>query len=74
MHVARPAAAVTVPAGFAVVVTLAGTGEVTADGAASPLARGDVLAVPYGAGDLTLRGDVEAVVCRPALAAPEGPP
>jgi len=26
--------------------------------------------VPYGAGDWTLRGDVEAVVCRPALAAP----
>ena len=73
MHVARPATAVTVPAGFAVVVTLAGTGEVTADGAASPLSRGDVLAVPYGAGDWTLRGDVEAVVCRPALAAPEGP-
>jgi mannose-6-phosphate isomerase len=49
MHVARPATAVTVPAGF------------------------DVLAVPYGAGDWTLRGDVEAVVCRPALAAPQGP-
>ena len=51
-------------------MTLAGTGEVTADGTASPLSRGDVLAVPYGAGDWTLRGDVEAVVCRPALAAP----
>ena len=70
MHLARPASAATVPAGFAVVVAVSGAGEVVADGAVLPVARGDVLAVPFGAGDWTLRGDVDAVVCRPALAAP----
>jgi mannose-6-phosphate isomerase len=71
MHVAAPASAVTVPAGFAVVVTVRGTGEVAADGGALPVSQGDVLAVPYGAGGWTLRGDVDAVVCRPALTAPD---
>ena len=73
LRVARPAAAVTVPAGFAVVVALSGSGELDAGGASLPVARGDVLAVPYDAGDWTLRGDVETVVCRPALTAPDGP-
>ena len=69
VHVARPATAVTVPAGFAVVTVLSGAGELDAAGRL-PAARGDVFAVPYGAGDWTLRGDVEAVVCRPSLTAP----
>jgi mannose-6-phosphate isomerase len=74
VRLARPASVVTVPAGFAVVTVLAGTGRLTAGDTALPVSRGDVLAVPYGAGDWTLRGDVEAVVCRPARAAPEDVP
>jgi mannose-6-phosphate isomerase len=70
VHVARPASTLTVPAGFAVVVALAGSGELGADKGTTPVSRGVVLAVPHGAGDWTLRGDVEAVVCRPALTAP----
>jgi hypothetical protein len=59
-----------VPAGFPVVAVLVGAGEFTAADGAQPVTRADVLAVPYDAGDWTLRGDVEAVVCRPALVAP----
>jgi mannose-6-phosphate isomerase len=70
VHVARPETAVAVPAGFAVVTVLAGAGEVAAGGGTVGVARGDVLAVPYGAGDWTLAGKVEAIVCRPALTAP----
>jgi mannose-6-phosphate isomerase len=71
VRAARPATAVTVPAGFAVVVALEGSGELDAGGTTRPVARGDVLAVPFNAGDWALRGDVEAVVCRPALTAPD---
>jgi mannose-6-phosphate isomerase len=70
MQTARPASAVAVPAGFAVVVVLAGTGELAAGDGARRVSRGDVLVVPYGAGDWTLRGDVEAVVCRPSRTGP----
>jgi mannose-6-phosphate isomerase len=70
MQAARPASAVAVPAGFAVVVVLAGRGELAAATTAVPVSRGDVLAVPYGAGEWTLRGAVDAVVCRPSLVAP----
>jgi mannose-6-phosphate isomerase len=71
LHLARPASAVAVPAGFAVVVVLAGTGEVATGAAALPVSRGDVLAVPYAVGDWMLGGAVEAVVCRPGLVAPD---
>jgi mannose-6-phosphate isomerase len=70
MHTARPASGVTVAAGFAVVVVLAGSGELDANDTGTRVSRGDVLAVPYDAGDWTLRGDVEAVVCRPSRTAP----
>jgi mannose-6-phosphate isomerase len=71
LHLARPASAVAVPAGFAVVVVLAGTGEVATGAAALPVSRGDVLTVPYDAGNWVLRGDADAVVCRSGLVAPE---
>jgi mannose-6-phosphate isomerase len=70
VHLARPASALAVPPGFAVVAVLAGAGELGAADSAQPVSRGDVLAVPHDAGDWTLRGDVEAVVCRPSLTAP----
>jgi mannose-6-phosphate isomerase len=71
LHLARPESAVAVPAGFAVVVVLAGTGEVATGAASLSVSRGDVLAVPYGAGDWMLGGAVDAVVCRPGLVAPD---
>ncbi|TXL62215.1 class I mannose-6-phosphate isomerase [Aeromicrobium terrae] len=55
-----------VDAGFAAVVALDGDGEVvTADGTTA-LGRGGVLVVPAAAGDWSLRGDVRALVARPA--------
>jgi mannose-6-phosphate isomerase len=71
VHVARPERRVGIPAGFAVVVLLGGAGRLTAtDADAIDVARGDVLAVPYAAGDWSLEGDLEAVVCRPGASAP----
>ncbi|MFM6847734.1 MAG: class I mannose-6-phosphate isomerase [Terrabacter sp.] len=60
-------------AGFAVVVVVAGAGTLATSepGTASPRAtevgRGDVLLVPYGAGTVTLEGDVTVVRCMPAV-------
>lgn len=73
VHVARPDRQVDVPAGFAVVILLAGSGWLTAtdaDADAIEIERGDVLAVPYGAGDWSLEGQLEAIVCRPGLTPP----
>ncbi|RNL82552.1 class I mannose-6-phosphate isomerase [Halostreptopolyspora alba] len=62
----RPRTAVPIPAGFAVLVALEGTGELdTRAGERLDVARGDVLAIPHAAGPLTVRGDVTAVLCRP---------
>jgi mannose-6-phosphate isomerase len=51
---------------FSVVVVVDGLGVLRVDGGASPVAAGDTLLVPYAAGAGELRGDVEAVRCRPA--------
>lgn len=59
--------AVTVPAGFAVVVTLAGAGSLTCSDGDLTMSSGDVLAVPHATGDWQLQGDVTAVLCRPAV-------
>ena len=60
----------TVPAGFVVVVILAGTGElVGADGAVSTH-RGEVWAIPAAFGDWSANGDVRLVIARPAAAWP----
>ena len=48
-------------AGFSVLVCLDGEGELGGE----PLRRGTAMLVPYGAGALTLSGDVEAIRCRP---------
>ncbi len=73
VHVARPERRVDVPAGFAVVVLLGGSGRLTAsDADPTDVLRGDVLAVPYAAGDWSLEGQLEAVVCRPGLMPPAG--
>jgi mannose-6-phosphate isomerase len=69
---ATPGSPATGGAGFAVVVVVAGSGTLTTAGGAattSPrpteVGRGDVLLVPYGAGDVTLDGDVTVVRCMP---------
>jgi mannose-6-phosphate isomerase len=58
-----------VPAGFAVVVVLAGSGELASeedtDDETQPVAAGQVLAVPAGFGDWRATGDVRLLVCRP---------
>jgi len=52
--------------GFAVLVVLAGSGELTAqDGGTSVLAKGDTVVVPYAAGSTTLAGDLVAIRCTP---------
>ena len=72
VHIARPERRVRVDAGFAVLVVLTGDGRVdSTDGGTTDVARGDVLAVPYAAGDWGLEGHVEAVVCRPGLNPPQ---
>lgn len=73
VHVARPSSEVTVPAGFAVVVVLQDAGELaTGEGGTTLVSRGDVLAVPYAAGEWRVDGDLEVVVCRPGLLPPLG--
>jgi mannose-6-phosphate isomerase len=56
-------------AAFAVVVVVAGRGRLTT-GTDAPrtteVTRGDVLLVPYGAGAVSLEGDVTAIRCMPA--------
>ncbi|WP_340292598.1 phosphoheptose isomerase [Aquipuribacter hungaricus] len=61
-------ASVDVPAGFGILVVLDGSGvAVCADGGVA-VSRGDVLAVPHGAGAWQLTGEVTAVLCRPSAA------
>ena len=58
-----------------VLVVLDGHGRVTpGQGAALDVGRGDVVLVPWCAGDWRVDGDVTAVLCRPpAPDAPEAP-
>ncbi len=60
---------------FAVVVGIAGTGELNGNfpGGAVPLRRGSTILVPFGAGPTHLSGDVEVIVCRPADSAVKRP-
>lgn len=53
--------------GFAVLVALTGNGtlETTQSGESRPLAKGDTVLVPHGAGATRLTGDVEAIRARP---------
>jgi mannose-6-phosphate isomerase len=66
------AAAVTVPASFAVVVVTEGAGTLRWSGGHSTIGRGDALVVPYAAGPVTFDGGITAVVAQPpASDAPE---
>jgi mannose-6-phosphate isomerase len=51
---------------YAILVVVAGSGTLTTDGGGDlELSRGDTVLIPYGAGEATLRGSVEAVRCLP---------
>ena len=62
--------------GFAVVVGVAGEGQLKGDfpGGALSVRRGSTVLVPFGAGVTTVVGDVDVVVCRPADPATNRPP
>jgi mannose-6-phosphate isomerase len=67
---------VSVDAGFAIVLVLDGHGVLASSAGSMQVARGDVVLVPYAAGDYTLHSDghagpVVGVVCRPP--APDAP-
>lgn len=55
--------------GLAVLVVLAGAGELSGAGGVQPLTPGTVLLLPHAAGELALTGSVHAIVCRPPLPA-----
>ncbi len=70
-HIDTADAPVTVDAGFAVIVALDGAGTVTADDGVHPIAKGDVLLMPYEAGAWVADGALTLVACRPP--APDAP-
>jgi mannose-6-phosphate isomerase len=53
---------------FAVLVVTQGSGQLGWDGGSEPVQRGETWVVPFGAGQLSFTGTVEAIVCLP----PEG--
>lgn len=57
-----------VEASFAVVIGTWGAGSLVGSSWEVPLRRGSTLVVPWSAGPLSLRGEVEAVRCLPPLA------
>lgn len=74
-HISTRDASVGVDAGYAVVAVLDGAGTITtADGTTLPVAKGDVVVVPYASGDWVADGALTAVACRPPSAdAPDAP-
>ncbi len=72
VHLARPAEALEVPAGFSVAIVLDGAGDLATDDGALSVSRGDVLAVPAAAGAWQVPSGVTVIVCRPAAEGPAG--
>jgi mannose-6-phosphate isomerase len=65
----RPAPAADLDASFAVLLILAGSGDlVAADGSRTPVSRGATILIPHGAGPLSLAGTLTAVRCLPPAA------
>lgn len=73
-RVAPSPGAVTVPAGFSVLVVVSGAGTIeTADAGGQVVRRGDVALLPWAAGDWTVDGELVALLARPpAPDAPQG--
>lgn len=71
VQLARPATGrVAIEAGFAVVVVLEGAGLLHDQDDGLEVRRGDVVAVPYGAGPWAVSGDLQAVIARPGTDGP----
>ena len=65
-QVVRPVTGeVTVDAAYAAVVVVDGSGTLSNRDGSRDLARGDVLLVPYSAGDVTVSGEVTLIRCMP---------
>lgn len=64
-HIDTSESPVTVDAGFAVIVALEGAGTITAEDGTHPIAKGDVLLMPYAAGAWVADGALTCVACRP---------
>ena len=68
------AGAITLPAGFAIVIVLDGSGVLRSSAQSVDVVKGDAVLVPFAAGDWTLDGSAVAMACRPpAVDAPDGP-
>jgi mannose-6-phosphate isomerase len=67
-----PGPQIAAPAGFAVLVVLAGDGRLSSGAGDLDVHRGDVALVPHSAGRWELSGEVRGVLCRPP--APDAPP
>jgi mannose-6-phosphate isomerase len=59
--------------GFAVLVVLAGSGELVTGTSAATVSAGQTLLLPYGAGPARLRGDAVVLACRPPAPGPLEP-
>jgi mannose-6-phosphate isomerase len=59
----------TLEEGLAILVVISGEGKLEGSFSGAPLAiaRGDTILLPYAAGPVTCRGDVEVIVCRPPV-------
>ncbi|GAA4573747.1 class I mannose-6-phosphate isomerase [Micromonospora coerulea] len=55
--------------GFSIIVMLSGHGSLRYAEGTLPITAGDTMVVPFGAGRCELRGELEAIRCRPALRA-----
>jgi mannose-6-phosphate isomerase len=56
------------PAGFAIVLVLDGSGEISfASAPTMAIAKGDAVVIPFAAGAYSLTG-ANAIICRPPLA------
>jgi mannose-6-phosphate isomerase len=59
-----------IPAGFAALVVLDGEGTIASESGEVAISRGDLLAVPAGFGDWSLRGPARVVAARPGAGWP----
>lgn len=56
---------VSVDAGFGIVLVTSGAGTLTSAAGSMPISKGDVVLVPFAAGEWTITGNVVAMVARP---------
>jgi mannose-6-phosphate isomerase len=61
----HPRDAATLPAGFSILVVTDGTGTLSWGQRGLGVSRGETLLIPFGAGDCSLHGSVEAIRCLP---------